>query len=91
MTEPRCPFQNCNKGAKCIKFHCVIYYLGRMQAATITVKARLWNATLVEDYARVSHVNIASSGVIIVRDHYNIQQNKNDDDTTTVCISRFYE
>ncbi|KOB77704.1 Integrin alpha 1 [Operophtera brumata] len=48
---------NCQKkSAKCIKFQCVIYRLARAQATTITVKARLWNATLVEDYPRVTTV-----------------------------------
>ncbi|RVE45363.1 hypothetical protein evm_009992 [Chilo suppressalis] len=76
---------NCQKKtAKCIQFQCVIYRLGRMQATTITVKARLWNATLVEDYPRVGHVNIASSAYILVPEHYNLHQNKHHDDSTTV-------
>ncbi|XP_073956802.1 integrin alpha-PS1-like isoform X3 [Choristoneura fumiferana] len=76
---------NChNKTAKCIQFQCVIYRLGRMQATTITIKARLWNATLVEDYPRVSHVNIASSAYILIPEHYNIHQNKHHDDMATV-------
>ncbi|XP_026499697.1 integrin alpha-PS1 isoform X1 [Vanessa tameamea] len=76
---------NCQKKtAKCIQFQCVIYRLGRMQATTITVKARLWNSTLVEDYPRVSHVNIASTAYIHILDDYNIHQNKNQDDSTTV-------
>ncbi|XP_011558846.3 integrin alpha-PS1 [Plutella xylostella] len=73
-----------NKTAKCIQFQCVIYRLGRMQGATITVKSRLWNSTLVEDYPRVSHVNIASSAYILIPEHYNIRQNKQQDDFTTV-------
>ncbi|KAG6456594.1 integrin alpha-PS1 isoform X2 [Manduca sexta] len=72
------------KTAKCIKFQCVIYRLARAQASTITVKARLWNATLVEDYPRVSHVNIASTAFIHIADHYNIHQSKQHDDTATV-------
>lgn len=76
---------NCQKKtAKCIQFNCVIYVLGRMQASTITVKARLWNSTLVEDYPRVSHVNIASTAYIHIPEHYNIHQNKHHDDTATV-------
>ncbi|XP_063536455.1 integrin alpha-PS1 isoform X1 [Cydia strobilella] len=76
---------NClKKTAKCIQFQCVIYRLGRAQATTITIKARLWNATLVEDYPRVSHVNIASNAYILIPAHYNIHQNKEDDDMTMV-------
>ncbi|GBP30999.1 Integrin alpha-PS1 [Eumeta japonica] len=76
---------NCSKKtAKCIHFECVIYKLGRMQTATITVRARLWNATLVEDYPRVSHVNIASSATIHVSNSVNLHQNRRQDDFTTV-------
>ncbi|XP_068633179.1 integrin alpha-PS1-like isoform X2 [Battus philenor] len=72
------------KTAKCIQFHCIIYGLRRMQASTITIRARLWNATLVEDYPRVSHVNIASTAAIRIPDNYNIHQNKHHDDIATV-------
>ncbi|XP_072949294.1 integrin alpha-PS1 isoform X2 [Epargyreus clarus] len=78
---------NCEKKtAKCILFRCVIYRLGRMQATTITVRARLWNATLVEDYPRVSHVNIASTATIHISDNKinHIHQNKLHDDKATV-------
>ncbi|CAH4026827.1 unnamed protein product [Pieris brassicae] len=76
---------NCQKKtAKCIQFQCVIYRLGRMQATTITVKARLWNSTLVEDYPRVSHVNVASAAFIHIPEHYNIHQSDHRDDTATV-------
>ncbi|XP_014367387.2 integrin alpha-PS1 isoform X1 [Papilio machaon] len=76
---------NCQKKtAKCIQFHCIIYGLRRMQASTITVRARLWNATLVEDYPRVSHVNIASSAALRIPEHYNIHQSKHHDDVATV-------
>lgn len=60
-----------------------------MQASTITVKARLWNSTLVEDYPRVSHVNIASTAYIHIPEHYNIHQSKHHDDTATVSVLIF--
>ncbi|CAG5046011.1 unnamed protein product [Parnassius apollo] len=72
------------KTAKCIQFHCIIYGLRRMQASSITIRARLWNATLVEDYPRVNHVNIASTAAIRIPDNYNIHQNKHHDDIATV-------
>ncbi|KAJ2949142.1 hypothetical protein O0L34_g6082 [Tuta absoluta] len=63
---------NCqNKTAKCIQFQCLIYHLDRSKTATITVRARLWNSTLVEDYPRVSHVNIVSTANIYIPEHYN--------------------
>lgn len=76
---------NCQqKTAKCIQFQCVIYKLGRMKTSTISVRARLWNATLVEDFARAARVNIASSAYISIPPHFNIHQNKQYDDKTTV-------
>ncbi|XP_073969159.1 integrin alpha-PS1-like isoform X1 [Rhodnius prolixus] len=58
---------NCKAGtAKCIKFHCVFYKLSASQSATLTIKARLWNSTLVEDYSRVKAAEIASNAKIYV-------------------------
>ncbi|KAK9501601.1 hypothetical protein O3M35_012297 [Rhynocoris fuscipes] len=58
---------NCKAGtAKCIKFHCVFYKLRASQSATLTIRARLWNSTLVEDYPRVKAAEIASNARIYV-------------------------
>ncbi|XP_035439524.2 integrin alpha-PS1 isoform X1 [Spodoptera frugiperda] len=76
---------NCQqKTAKCIQFQCVIYKLGRMKTSTISVRARLWNVTLVEEFARAARVNIASTAYISIPAHFNIHQNKQSDDRTTV-------
>ncbi|CAH0585673.1 unnamed protein product [Chrysodeixis includens] len=76
---------NCQqRTAKCIQFQCVIYKLGRMKTSTISVRARLWNATLVEDFARAASVDIASTAYISIPAHFNIHQNKQSDDKTTV-------
>lgn len=53
--------------------------------AFITVKARLWNSTLVADYPRVDQVTIASSIDISIPELYNIQQ-LNSDDHKSVCF-----
>lgn len=47
--------------------------------AFITVKARLWNSTLVADYPRVDQVTIVSSIQISIPDVYNIHQLNGDD------------
>lgn len=47
--------------------------------AFITVKARLWNSTLVADYPRVDQVTIVSSIAISIPEIYNIQQLNGDD------------
>lgn len=56
---------NCTEGtAKCFTFRCVVYKLKNQQSATVTIKARLWNSTLVEDYPKVKAVEIASHAII---------------------------
>ncbi|XP_060803128.1 integrin alpha-PS1 [Amyelois transitella] len=72
------------KTAKCISFQCIIYPLARRQEVTITIKARLWNSTLVEDYPRVGHVTIASKASIQIPEHYNIHQTGTFDTEATV-------
>uniref|UniRef100_A0A182N0T7 Uncharacterized protein n=1 Tax=Anopheles dirus TaxID=7168 RepID=A0A182N0T7_9DIPT len=46
--------------AKCVRIVCRIHDLGPKAHALVTVTARLWNATLVGDYARVDVVRIGS-------------------------------
>ncbi|XP_063973900.1 integrin alpha-PS1 isoform X1 [Diachasmimorpha longicaudata] len=72
---------NCKGGtAKCFDIRCIIYNLERKQEATITVKARLWNSTLVEDYPKVDKVKIGSNARIVIPPNIEIQQEdlKND-------------
>ncbi|XP_015598210.1 integrin alpha-PS1 isoform X2 [Cephus cinctus] len=72
---------NCKAGtAKCFDIICIIYNLQRKQEATITVKARLWNSTLVEDYPRVDKVKISSNARIIIPSNIVIQQENVKDD-----------
>ncbi|XP_052900435.1 integrin alpha-PS1 isoform X2 [Anopheles moucheti] len=47
--------------AKCVRIVCKIHDLGPKAHALVTITARLWNATLVGDYARVDMVRIGSS------------------------------
>lgn len=56
--------------------------------AFITVKARLWNSTLVADYPRVDQVTIVSSIEISIPEIYNIQQ-LNGEDHGFVCLLLF--
>ncbi|XP_066588057.1 integrin alpha-PS1 isoform X2 [Prorops nasuta] len=66
--------------AKCFDITCIIYNLQRKQEATITVKARLWNSTLVEDYPKVDMVKIGSNAKIIIPQNVVIQQENLKDD-----------
>ncbi|XP_034186491.1 multiple edematous wings isoform X2 [Osmia lignaria lignaria] len=72
---------NCKAGtAKCFDITCFIYNLQRKQEAMITVKARLWNSTLVEDYPKVDQVKISSNAKIVIPPNVVIQQENLKDD-----------
>ncbi|XP_014485304.1 PREDICTED: integrin alpha-PS1 isoform X2 [Dinoponera quadriceps] len=72
---------NCKAGtAKCFDITCYIYNLQRKQEAVITVKARLWNSTLVEDYPKVDMVKIGSNAKIVIPPNVIIQQENLKDD-----------
>ncbi|XP_012219673.1 integrin alpha-PS1 isoform X2 [Linepithema humile] len=74
---------NCKAGtAKCFDITCYIYNLQRKQEATITVKARLWNSTLVEDYPKVDMVRIGSNARLVIPPNIVIQQENLKDDHT---------
>lgn len=82
---------NCSAGtAKCLKFKCVIYKLLNQQSATITIRARLWNSTLVEDYPKVKAVEIASTAKIIIpsRGGLIITSNPSDIIANAISIAR---
>ncbi|XP_042879254.1 integrin alpha-PS1-like, partial [Penaeus japonicus] len=65
--------------AKCFVFHCTIRNLGAKQAASIRIKSRLWNSTLVEDYPRVSYVSIKSKASLILPEDIREDQDQSDD------------
>ncbi|XP_050701483.1 integrin alpha-PS1-like isoform X4 [Eriocheir sinensis] len=65
--------------AKCFAFRCNIRHLGARRTASIHIKSRLWNATLVEDYPRVSYVSIKSKGSLILPDDIREDQSQEDD------------
>ncbi|XP_059052225.1 integrin alpha-PS1 isoform X2 [Achroia grisella] len=80
---------SCNdkKTAKCLIFQCIIYPLERKQEVSITIKARLWNSTLVAEYSQYSHVSIFSTASIDIPDHYNIHQVRSDNKATVETVS----
>lgn len=56
-----------------------------MRGATITIKSRLWNSTLIEDDSNsVNHINIMSTAEIFIPERYNIHQDKKSDDVASV-------
>nr|XP_029134539.1 integrin alpha-3-like isoform X1 [Labrus bergylta] len=53
---------DCVHGAKCVKFTCP---LGNMDnSATLTVRARLWNSTMIEDYSDARTVLVRSQATL---------------------------
>lgn len=68
--------------AKCIPIRCSIRNLGAKSSASIRIVARLWNATLVEDYAHVNLVNIQSRGELLLPEDMRSKQDQSDDVAT---------
>ncbi|XP_026202276.1 integrin alpha-3-like [Anabas testudineus] len=50
---------NCNQGASCVTFVCPMINMNN--SATVTVRARLWNATMIEDYRDARRVLVQGS------------------------------
>lgn len=58
---------NCaEKTAKCFTIKCSVDFLSEHATATIELRARLWNATFVEDYYDIAYIVISSHGRIIL-------------------------
>jgi len=71
---------DCERGtAKCFKFRCNIRNLPRKQSAVIKIRARLWNATLVEDFPGIHTVRIRSRAHISLDSSMDITQRIDDD------------
>jgi len=71
---------SCGSGARCFNFTCVILDLAANQTAVIRIPARLWNATLVEDYAYgVNYVIVKSNAEIRLDPNLNIRQERHND------------
>jgi len=69
---------DCNRGtAKCLAITCQVYGVRANTSFTVEVKSRLWNSTLVEDYANVDRVEIVSKASVIVDPVYT-QEVRND-------------
>lgn len=66
--------------AKCFKFSCNIRNLQRKQSAVIKIRARLWNATLMEDFPGIHAIRIRSSAHIRLDSSMEIVQHIVDDD-----------
>ncbi|KAG5899741.1 hypothetical protein JTB14_006079 [Gonioctena quinquepunctata] len=64
---------DCSTGtAKCIDIACTIKRLTKGNQAEIDIRSRIWNSTLVEDYANVDWVVIKSSASVEIPDIKNI-------------------
>ncbi|XP_062383758.1 integrin alpha-6-like [Sardina pilchardus] len=55
---------SCGTGAKCIELKCQLQ--GMTSNAVITLKARLWNSTFIEDYSDLNYLNILVTAKLTV-------------------------
>ncbi|KAM4535468.1 integrin alpha-3-like isoform 1-T1 [Fundulus diaphanus] len=53
---------SCSSGARCVKFSCPL--LNMNKSATLTVRSRLWNSTMIEDYSDVSSVLVQGQATL---------------------------
>ncbi|XP_047212380.1 integrin alpha-3-like isoform X2 [Girardinichthys multiradiatus] len=53
---------SCSSGARCIKFSCPLFNM--TNSATLTVKSRLWNSTMTEDYSDASSVLVQGKATL---------------------------
>ncbi|XP_030567984.1 integrin alpha-PS1 [Drosophila novamexicana] len=71
---------NCDKlTAHCIKIHCEFYAMPAKTEAQVTLKARLWNSTLVAQYPRVDLVRIISTAHVKIPQNFGVEQLENND------------
>ncbi|XP_015225931.1 PREDICTED: integrin alpha-3-like [Cyprinodon variegatus] len=56
---------SCSSGARCVKFSCPL--LNVTNVATLTVRSRLWNSTMIEDYSDVSSVSVQGLAALKLR------------------------
>uniref|UniRef100_A0A182VV70 Uncharacterized protein n=1 Tax=Anopheles minimus TaxID=112268 RepID=A0A182VV70_9DIPT len=77
--------------AKCVRIVCNIHDLGPKAHALVTITARLWNATLVGDYARVDMVRIGSSARFTVEGLDELEDQSQQPTSLTVRTEAFPE
>lgn len=71
---------NCDKAtAICIKIQCEFYGMPAKTEAQVSIKARLWNSTLVSEYPRVDLVRIISVAKVLIPKDFGVQQTENND------------
>lgn len=76
---------NCDKfTAHCIKIQCEFYAMPAKTEAQVTLKARLWNSTLVAEYPRVDLVRIISTAMVKIPKDFHVEQLENND-SILVC------
>ncbi|XP_017776117.1 PREDICTED: integrin alpha-PS1 [Nicrophorus vespilloides] len=81
---------DCESGtAKCANIECILKKVNKDNSATIKIKARIWNSTLVENYSKLDSVKIVSSARIYVPD--DVEQDDTNDDERRAETSCFPE
>ena len=78
---------DCDRGsAKCLTVTCQVYNLRANTSFIIEAKARLWNATLAEDYPLVDRVEVVSRASVLVDSVYT--QEARDDFESILTVAR---
>ncbi|XP_014681196.1 PREDICTED: integrin alpha-PS1-like [Priapulus caudatus] len=76
---------DCETGtAKCFTFVCNIVDLSSHESVKITMRARLWNGTFLEDYRDADYVLIASHANVTIDPSLSIEQDPSNDHASAV-------
>ena len=71
---------NCDKyTVHCIEIKCHFFAMPAKTEAQVTLKARLWNSTLVAEYPRVDLVRIISTATVKIPEDFGVEQLENND------------
>ncbi|XP_029692243.1 integrin alpha-3-like isoform X2 [Takifugu rubripes] len=72
---------DCSHGAKCVTFVCPL--INMRNSAILTVKARLWNSTMIEDYSDARTVMIGGRATLMLQNNRTINM---DSDSTAIEV-----
>jgi hypothetical protein len=78
--------QSCKSGAKCFQFPCHIGQIPQngISSVSITLRARLWNSTFLEEFLEVHQVRIFSEASIVIDPKYKVKQLNTENDVAMV-------
>lgn len=79
---------DCDLGtARCFEIRCEVLDLAKGDDVSISVKSRLWQSTLIEDYPKVYKVDIYSRALVEIPEELNILQDESNDDAFAKTVA----